>query len=229
MLRIIALLIMTALLITGCNKQSDPATVTRMFWEAVINNDMETMQALATAESTERLRALDNDDQQLKSIEVGEIRVNGKRAQAATTLHGMSKNGEQTTFNTTTALVKHGEIWEVDGNETVNALMAEAVESMVGDLGRNIGDLGKQLSDALTKGIQDFSSEMNKSLPEINNQLKQLQETEKFKELGSQLGKAITEGLEQFTAEMEKGLEELAKELEEATQQPEAPPMEQKI
>lgn len=229
MLRLLPLLVITALLLAGCNKQADPQTVTRLFWEAVIKNDLETMKALATAESAERLKALHNNDQQLKSIEVGEVRIDGKRAQVNTTLHGAATDGTMTTFNTRTLLVKHGDIWEVDGNETVNALMAEAVDSMISNLEKNIGDLGRQLSGALSKGIQDFSTEMNKSLPEINNQLKQLQESEKFKELGAQLGKAITDGLEQFSTELERGLEDLARELEEATEQPEASPIEQKI
>ena len=229
MLRLFPLLLIAALVVAGCNKQADPQTVTRLFWEAVIKNDLDTMEALATAESAERLKALHNNDQQLKSIEVGEMRIEGKRAQVITILHGAASDGNETTFNTQTLLVKHGDIWEVDANETVSALMAEAVESLVSNLEKNIGDLGRQLSGALSKGIQDFSSEMNKSLPEINNQLKQLQESEKFKELGAQLGQAITDGLQQFSDEMEKGLEDLARELEKATEQPEASPIEQKI
>jgi len=215
--------------LTACNKQANPEAVTRMFWEAVIKNDLETMKQLATAESVQSLEALHNTDQDLKSIEVGKATIDGKIARVATTLHGQTEDGQQTTFSTTTVLVKHGEIWEVEGEETVNTLMAQALESMVENLGKNIGDLGKQLSDALSKGVQNFSQEMNKSLPEINKQLQRLQESDKFKELGSQLGKAVTDGLKQFTDEMEKGLEELAKELEKATEEPPAAPTEQKI
>ena len=152
-----------------------------------------------------------------------------KTARVATTLHGQAEDGKQTTFSTTTVLVKHGEVWEVEGKETVNTLMAQALESMVDNLGKNIGDLGKQISDSLSKGVQEFSREMNKSLPKINEQLQRLQESDKFKELGSQLGKAVTDGLKQFTDEMEKGLEELANELEKSTEPPPATTPEQKI
>lgn len=228
-LRLFTVLAVIALGFTACNKQANPEVVTRMFWEAVIKNDLETMKQLATAESAQSLDSLHNADQDLKTIEVGETTINGKTARVATTLHGLSEDGNQTTFSTTTVLVKHGEIWEVEGKETVNTLMAQALESMVNNLGKNIGDLGKQLSDALSKGVQNFSQEMNKSLPEINKQLQRLQESDKFKELGSQLGKAVTEGLKQFTDEMEKGLEELATELEKATQEDPAIDSEQKI
>ena len=228
-LRFLIVLAFSVLLLTACNKQDNPEAVTRMFWQAVIKNDLETMQKLATAESAKSLEALHNADQKLKSVETGETVIDGKTARVATILHGQTEAGEQTTFHTTTVLVKHGDIWEVEGNETVNTLMARALESMVEDLGKNIGELGKQLSESLSKGVQSFSQEMNKSLPEINEQLKRLQESEKFKELGTQLGKAVTDGLKQFTEEMEKGLEELAKELEKATEPPPAPPTEQKI
>lgn len=228
-LRFFTVLAVIILGLTACNKQANPEVVTRMFWEAVIKNDLETMKQLATAESAQSLESLHNADQQLKSIEVGKATIDGKTARVATTLYGQSEDGKQTTFSTTTVLVKHGEIWEVEGEETVNTLMAQALESMVEDLSKNIGDLGKQLSDSLSKGVQNFSQEMNKSLPEINEQLQRLQESDKFKELGAQLGKAVTDGLKQFTDEMEKGLEELAKELEKATEEPPASPMEQKI
>lgn len=228
-LRFFTVLAVIVLGITACNKQANPQTVTRMFWEAVIKNDLETMKELATAESAQSLESLHNADQELKSIEVGEATIDGKTARVATTLHGQAQDGEKTTFSTTTVLVKHGEIWEVEGKETVNTLMAQALESMVDNLGKNIGDLGKQLSDALSKGVQNFSQEMSKSLPEINEQLQRLQESDKFKELGAQLGKAVTDGLKQFTDEMEKGLEELANELEKATEPPPATAPEQRI
>lgn len=228
-IRLIIVLVFSTLLVTACNKQANPEAVTRMFWQAVIKNDLEAMKKLATAESTQSLESLHNADQKLKSIEVGEATIDGKTARVSTTLHGQTDDGKQTTFSTTTVLVQHGEIWEVEGNETVNSLMAQALESMMEDLGKNIGDLGKQLSDSLAKGVQEFSNEMNKSLPKINEQLQRLQESDKFKELGSQLGKAVTDGLKQFTDEMEKGLEDLARELEKATEVPAATPSEQKI
>ena len=89
-LRFFTVLAVIVLGLTACNKQADPETVTRMFWEAVIKNDLETMKQLATAESAQNLESLHNADQDLKSIEVGKTTLDGKNRASS---HHIARTG----------------------------------------------------------------------------------------------------------------------------------------
>ena len=212
------ILILLALFAGCANNTEDPKVVSTLFWEAVISNNLEKANQLSSANSNRAIESLENDAKQLQSVEVTAVEVTNGRAEAATILHGITSEGEPVSFPTSTILVKEGDIWKVDASDTVNTLMANAVEGMVEEMGERFSELGSQLSSALTEGMQGFSEEINKSLPKINSQLKKLKDDEKFRDLGAQLGKALADGIQMFTEELNEGLKELSSELDRNTQ-----------
>ncbi len=210
--------IIILVLFAGCSKNNaDPKVVSTLFWEAVISNNQEKANQLATINSKSAIESLENDAQQLQSVEVSAVEITDNKAVVETILHGITSEGEPVSFPTSTILVKEDRAWKVDASDTVNTLMANAVENMVSEMGERFSELGQQLSSALTEGMQGFSEEINKSLPKINTQLKKLKDSEKFRDLGAQLGKALADGIQQFTEELNDGLKELSKELDRNT------------
>ncbi len=206
-------------LFAGCTKKyDDPKVVSTLFWEAVISNNQEKANQLSTANSTSAIESMENDAEQLQSVEVNTVEIDNNKAVVETILHGVTSEGEPVSFPTSTILVKEDDIWKVDASDTVNTLMANAVENMVAEMGERFSELGSQLSSALTAGMQGFSEEINKSLPKINSQLKKLKDSEKFRDLGAQLGSALADGIQMFTEELNDGLKELSSELDRNTQ-----------
>lgn len=206
------------MLVAACSKTDDPRVASTLFWEAVISNNQDKAIELSTEGSSSAIASLENDAQQLQSVEVISMEVTDNSAVVKTVLHGLTDEGESVSFPTSTILVKEEKQWKVDASSTVNTLMANAVENMVEVMGQRFNELGTQLSDALTEGMKGFSDEINKTLPKINSQLKKLKDDEKFRDLGAQLGKALSDGIQQFTSELNDGLKELSQELERNTE-----------
>ena len=58
------------------------------FWQAVLNDDMETAKNLTTWESAQYLQFLNSKSVSAQRFETGEIKVNGATAEVATLLYG---------------------------------------------------------------------------------------------------------------------------------------------
>lgn len=212
------ILMVCLLALTACGGQpKTPQSVTDTFWKAVIKNDQDGAKELTTPVSAHFLASLHNETSQLKSVELSEPVVTENTAVVETILHGKTEDGEDVAYPTTTYLVKYDDAWRVEAEQTVGMLTSNnPVEDVLAELGQTFSMLGKQLSDALDQGLQGFSESMEETLPQINSQLEELQESDKFKNMGSQLGKVLGQGLSDFTAELSDGLEELNKEVEKA-------------
>lgn len=214
-----SLLIIIFMVLAACGGQPEtPADVSSAFWKAVIKNDQDAAKALTLPISAHHLATLHNDASQLKSVEFGEPQVTENKAVVETTLYGLTDDGEKVSFPTTTHLVKYDEGWRVEAEQTVAMLNTGSTgfEEVLQELGQTFSVLGQQLSDAFNQGVEGFSESMEETLPEINQQLEELQQSDKFKNMGSQLGKVLGEGLKEFTQELNEGLEELNAEVEKA-------------
>lgn len=214
-----SLLLIMFLVLAACGgKPETPADVSSAFWKAVIKNDQDAAKALTLPISSHYLASLHNDASQLKSVEFGEPQVSGNTAVVETTLYGLTDDGEKVSFPTTTHLVKYNEGWRVEAEKTVAVLDtgSSGFEDVLQELGQTFSVLGQQLSDAFNQGVDGFSESMEETLPQINQQLQELQQSDKFKNMGSQLGKVLGEGIREFTQELNQGLQELSTEVEKA-------------
>lgn len=219
------LLITLLLLLAACGGQPEsPQDVSDAFWKAVIKNDQDAAKALTSPISAHYLASLHNEASQLKSVDVGEPQITDNKAIIETTLHGLTEDGEKVSYPTTTHLVKYDDAWRIEAEQTVSMLNTggSGFEEVLHELGKTFSMLGEQLSQALDQGVEGFSESMEDTLPEINQQLQELQQSEKFKNMGSQLGKVLGQGISEFTKELNEGLEELSTEVEKAAAEIEA-------
>jgi len=199
---------------------SDPKTpkdVSTLFWEAVISNNQERAKELANPISAHHLKSLQNDASELKSVDVGEPVISDGKAVVETVLHGLTEDGDAVSYPTKTYLVQYDGEWRVEAEQTVALLSSNnSVEDVLRELGKTFSLLGEQLNAAISQGVEGFSESMEESLPEINSSLKQLQQSDKFKDIGAQLGKVLGEGIKDFTQELSEGIDELSEEVEKA-------------
>ena len=217
-----ALLILSVALLFACAGQPTPEEVASRFWNAVVNNDEKALDKYAAKRTLSDPGLLSNKDGMLKSVEVKAATIAGDRAEAPTVLIGES-NGRQTRLPVTTFLVREEGRWKVDGQRSVNALVAASVNLMMNDISGNIAELGQSLGNSVSSGLREFIGALNQQVPAIKKELSQLSDEDKTREIGRKLGALFSRELNQAMQELNKGLDELSRELDKAT-----PPAEEK-
>ncbi len=216
LLRIIIPLI-ALLIVGGCAQKQTPEEVAHGFWQAVVNNDLETASKLTTENSGKDLHLLDNQEKKLKAVEVGTATITGDVSTVPTTLIG-DRDGDETRIELTTYLLKEEDAWKVEGDKTVNALMTSSLESMLQNLTGDLTEIGGALNKTITTGLREFLGSLQQSVPDIKQELGKLTDEDKARDLGQELGALFSRGLREAMQEFSKGLEELDKELQQSKQ-----------
>lgn len=223
-------LLLASVLFSGCAHQAPPEEVAKNFWQAVVANDLETAKSLVAKDSLQNPDLLGNKDEMLKSVEIGTATTNESSAEVATTLIGMNNDAE-TRLPITTFLVKEDEAWKVDGQQSVNALVASSVNQMMSGMTGDLSAIGEELSKSITSGLQEFMGAFSKELPTLRQELNKLSDEEKTRDVGRQLGELFSQGLSEAIKEFNSSLETLGQELENSNKQsaPQGSTTEQKI
>lgn len=200
------------LILSACTQKLTPEEVTHGFWQAVVNNDLETARKLTTKASRKGLDLLDNNEKKLKAVEVGTATITGDTSTVPTTLIG-DRSGSETRIKLTTYLSKEEQVWRVDGDKTVNALMTSSLQTMLQSLTGDLTEVGDALNTTITTGLQEFLGSLQQSVPEIKQELNKLTDEDKARDLGQELGALFSQGLRNAMQEFSKGLDSLDKEL----------------
>lgn len=210
-------LTIVAVLISACGQEPTPAEVTQAFWEAVIANDQDKVKQYIASGTLEDPSILDNSEKSITRVEVGETIVsNSTTTYVRTVLVGKENDqGEPTRLKVNTVMAKENEQWKVNGQETVNNLVASSVNAMMENVSKSFDQIGQELTKSLSAGVQEFMGEMNKSLPEVHKNLNQLKDEDAMKDIGQSLGELFSQGLQQMLGDLNKGMEDLSKQLEE--------------
>lgn len=204
---------------SGCTKEPTAADTAQAFWDAVISNDIEQVKALSAKGTLEDPSLLDNSKNAVAEVRIGDTVEDGSGTRVATVLIGEpDDSGKSTELSVNTAMVKENEIWKVDAQTTVNNLIAKSINAMMLNMSDSFENIGEQVSKSLSSGIQEFMKEMNKSLPEVQKGLEQLQDEETMQNLGQSLGRVFSQGIQQLMGDLNKGMEELSKEMEKESQ-----------
>ena len=211
-------LVLSLFLVQGCGSHKTPTEVADAFWSAVVANDAEGVRKYVADGSLQDFDLLSNKEKALKGVEVGEALVKGDRAEVKTTLIG-EQDGKETRLPVTTFLVHQQDRWKVDGQQSVNALVATSLNLMMNDIGGNIAELGQALSNSISGGLQEFVTSINKQVPAIKQELSRLSDEDKTREIGRKLGKLFSDGLEDAMKQLNKGLDEMSREIDDAARQ----------
>lgn len=216
---ITTLLLACITLLSGCSKEPSAADIAQSFWDAVIANDHEQLQALSAQGTLPDPAVLDNSENSVASAKIGDTVEDSQGTRVATTLIGkVDEKGTATELAVNTAMVKENDIWKVDAQATINNLMAKSINAMLMNMSENFGQIGEQLSKSLSSGVQEFMKEMDKGLPELQKGLNQLQDEETMKDIGQNLGQVFSQGIQQLMGELNQGMKTLSEELEQESQ-----------
>lgn len=179
-------------MLAGCQAAKTPDEVTAAFWEALIDDKLETAKAYATPAS----RDLVDREPHLKnaSVKTGQVTIDGPTTSVETmiTLAINDEAGKTLSFNT--VLAREHDKWLVDYRQTLTNISSLPFSIIIRNL-QEIGDiLHKQLEQQrplIEKYIDTFGRELEKQLPLIKKQIESLgQDLEKeLDKFGRQLEK----------------------------------------
>lgn len=156
-------LLVISVLLSGCifsSESQQARQAAEKFWQAVLNEDMDTAKALATWESASYLQYLNSERIAAQRFETGEIRLEGIQAEVATLLHGGEKG--DMTIPLRTVMVRNKEEWRVDVQETMGSMVSGAM-----------GAVADQLSTFMEEGLKELDKALADSVSELNRNLKQ--------------------------------------------------------
>lgn len=208
-----AIILFSVVFLGACAHQPNPEDVTRSFWQAVVHNDLDTARKLTTKESQSSISVLDNKKKMLGRVEVGAARINETTAEVPTTLIG-EQNGKETRLELNTFLTQEEKKWKVEGDKTINALMASSLQGMLQNLTTNFSAMGEALNQSITSGLGEFLGELQKSIPQVQKELNQFTDEDKAREIGKELGSLFSKGLQDALKQFSQGMDELSRELD---------------
>jgi hypothetical protein len=172
----IAGLFVLFLILSGCQSGS-PEKVTRAFWEAMAQGDINTARKHTTQVSQYLLAPQQNLENAV--VQTGTVETDGDNARVATilTLKKPENNKKVLTFDT--VLAEESDVWKVEYLQTMNNYLhlpfGEIFKSLQGigeainkNLQQQLPELEKQLegfSDGLLRQMEEFRRRLEKSVP----------------------------------------------------------------
>ena len=218
-LNALLLVFLTIAGIQACAQQATPEEVAQSFWDAVISNDKDAMHKHVVKGSLENPSLLDNSDKMLSAVEMGQALIKDGKATIETVLIN-NQDDKETRLPITTSLQLEDEQWKVNGQESINALVATSMNLMMSNMTQDLSAMGQQLNDSISTGLQEFLSAFNKEVPTLKKELEKFSDKEKAQEIGQKMGAIFSKGLNDVLQEFNKGLEELSQELDNTQAEP---------
>jgi hypothetical protein len=165
------------LFLIGCGSEptDSPKSAAKAFWQAVIDKDMEQAKNLATWDTVDYLKYLNNKKIHPERFDLGEETIGEKTAEIGVILHSKSQGKESIRIPGRTVLLKTDHGWRVDVKKSLGSVIKHTVN--------NVFD---QLNNMMQKGIKELDQSFSDSMDEISKGLE-----EGAKELQRELDKAM--------------------------------------
>jgi len=178
----ITLLLGTSLALTACNRPESPIDISKQFWKAVQERDMEAAKLVATWDTVDYLKYLNTDKLHPERFELGEQMVGEARAEVETVLFTSKAGKSGIKLPGVTVLVKTDKGWRVNVKKSMtsvvkysannvfdqlNGLMQEGIKGLDESFSEAMNELGSTLEE----GAEELKRELAKPLFEPNHQL----------------------------------------------------------
>jgi len=182
-LQLFLLSIFLMVAMTACTETDSPKRVSKQFWGAVQERDMETAKQLSTWDTVDYLKYLKVDKLHPGRFELGEEMLGDKSAEISTTLYTNPQGKSGIKVPGVTVLVKIEQGWRVDVKKTLGTVVKKTFNNVFDQLNglmqEGVNELDKVLSDSMNelgKAIEESTQELKKELnkPVFPRQDKQL-------------------------------------------------------
>ncbi|SEA99512.1 hypothetical protein SAMN05660964_03078 [Thiothrix caldifontis] len=165
-------LLVLSVLLHGCifsSESQQAREVADKFWQAVLNEDMDTAKNLTTWESAQYLQFLSSKSVAAKRFETGEIKVDGVTAEVATLLYSGEKGDMAIPLRT--VLIRNKDVWQVDVQKTMGSMVSGAMGAVVDQLNIFMENGLKDLDKALTDSVQELNQNLKQGVDQLKKEL----------------------------------------------------------
>lgn len=165
--------------LAGCsgNPSNSPEAVAKVFWQAVIDKDMEKAKGLATWDTVSYLKYLNSNKTHPERFDLGKTMIGEKSAEIAVTLHTNGEGEKSIRIPGRTVLVKTEHGWRVDVKKSLGSVIKHTVNNVfdqlnnmmqqgINELDQSFSDSMKEISKGLEEGAKELQRELDKALPD---------------------------------------------------------------
>lgn len=170
------------MLINGCTKTHTPAETTRLFWNALIDNDIERAQIYATKTSKQLVNIDPDLNLQHTLLKIGDIRINGQQATIQTLFTYKQQDNQHPDLNLNTYLIKENKVWKVDYQKTSRLFPGKAFRDLMQSLENLTQSYKKKLEEQaplIEEKIESMNEQLIEKIDELNRQLQKPEIIEK--------------------------------------------------
>ena len=153
------------LLLNACSEANTPAEVTRLFWDALIINDIEKAQHYTTQQSKQQIKIDPDLNIKNAALKIGEIRINDQQATVQTLFvyQKPEAKNQKPDLNINTYLIKDNGIWKVDFQKTTRLLPGKAFRDLMQSL--------QNLTQSYIKKLEEQAPLIEEKIESLNEQL----------------------------------------------------------
>jgi len=163
-------------MMSACTEGSSPQSVSKQFWQAVTERDMETAKQLSTWDTVDYLKYLKAEKLHPERFELGEEMLGDTSAEIATALFTKRQGKSGIKVPGVTVLVKIEQGWRVDVKKTLSSVVEKTVDNVFNQfngflqeglqqLDKSLSESMKEIGKALEDGARDLRNELNKEFP----------------------------------------------------------------
>lgn len=173
--RLAIILLLAQFSLSACmpSDEQQAREATESFWQAVLNNDMETAKQQVTWESVQYLQFLRSQQIDADGVETGELLITDGIAEVATVLYGGENRGIKVPLRT--VLIRHESGWLIDVQKTMGSMVSGTMGSIVEQLNNFMQDGLKGLDDSLSQSLDELGKSLENGLDELKKELEQPQ------------------------------------------------------
>lgn len=147
----------------GCGLGSSPDEVAVDFWTAVAEGQLDEARALVIEDDPRGLQRL--AEQEIQSVEVGEVLTEGDVARVETRLER-----ERGLISFHTRLRRHDQGWRVDSRASRQAYRQAVIEASLADLGDVFSDGAGAIGEVIERGLRDASEAIREALDQLEDE-----------------------------------------------------------
>ena len=179
------LIILIALSLTAaCKPAAKPEEVTLMFWQAIQQDDLNSIKRLSNLENNDDYMEL-KDKIQLTSVQTGKIIIDGEKAEVETTLESANS---VSSYTVTSYLYQDNNEWRVDYKSTMSIFMIDQdVQALIKDIEilseeftkqieGSVEDIKEKAVPKIRSKVQELEQELEKKIPEVRDKIYQFLE-----------------------------------------------------
>ena len=169
-------------LLTACNGTQTPTDVSKQFWNAVQERDMESAKLVATWDTVDYLKYLNTDKLHPERFELGEQMIGDTRAEVETVLFTSKPGKSGVKLPGVTVLVMTEKGWRVNVKKSMTSVVKYSANSVF-----------DQLNGLMQEGIQGLDQSFSEAINELGGALEQSAE-----ELRRELSKPLFKPKNEF-------------------------------